>query len=486
MYKRQNTNLQIGDTFFESIGNADVFLAKMNADASLNWALSGGSISIDESAGIALTESHVYWTGTYWLEANFGNLNLTAKKSSKSIFLLQYTSEGTIAWSASIHGTGTKNINDIKSDAQGNIYLTGSFSDSLFYADTVLIAKGATDLFLLKLNDSQELLFLTQAGDLGEIVPEKLEIASDGSILLAGSFQGEASFGDIQIETNTSDDDVFIARFSANGESIWGRKAGGVHEQFCSALTLDESDNIYVGGNIVGVMTLSDDIVIQSPNLVDNLFLLKYDLAGTPIWGRSMGALDPEFVSDLQYKENQLILSGYFRESLEIDNFTATAEANRNTGFLTSFDLAGQSQWLKVIGGDNQVFLNEIALNNSGDLFAAGTFNESVEFDNETFSTNGLYDICIARNEDLFTSSIAIDPSILNLKIYPNPAHDYISIETDLENFQADVIDIHGQILLQRYNEKNINISRLPVGTYFLKFQHLSKSYASSIRFIKL
>jgi len=271
---RFNSGFEIEGTPLVNAGNADVFLLKMNADASLDWAVSGGSSSLDASAGIALTETQIYWTGTYWLDAAFGELTLTAEKSAKSIFLLEYSLEGEVNWNLSIHGTGTKTVTDIQSDEEGNIYLTGSFSDSLFVMDRALRAKSETDLFVLKLNESHEILWLVQAGDEGVTLPERMVIASNGDVILAGAIQGIATFGTDVVDTNTSDDDVFVARLSTEGEGIWGRKAGGVHGQFCSALTMDEEENIYVGGNIIGVMKLSDDLIIQSPNLANNLFLV--------------------------------------------------------------------------------------------------------------------------------------------------------------------------------------------------------------------
>jgi len=483
---RFNSSFEIEGTTLENVGNADVFLLKMNADASLDWALSGGSSSLDASAGIALTETDIYWTGTYWLNATFGEIELTAEKSAKSIFLLEYNLEGEATWDLSIHGTGTKSVTDIKSDDQGNIYLTGSFSDSLFVMDRALRAKSETDLFVLKLNESHELLWLIQAGDEGVTLPERMAITSNGDIILAGAIQGIATFGDDVVETNTSDDDVFVARFSADGEGIWGRKAGGVHGQFCSALTLDEEENIYVGGNIIGVMKLSDDLIIQSPNLANNLFLLKYNADGMPIWAKSMGGFDPELVTDLRYKDEQLVLSGYFRESLEIDDFSATATPNLNTAFLASFDLTGQSQWVKVIKGDNQIFLDEIAFNHqTGEILGAGAFNGSLEFDNEIYETNGFYDVFIGSYGGIFTEVKETGKNELSFKISPNPASEFIFIKTEEEAFETEVVNIQGQVLLKSKNEKTIDVSRLPTGIYLLKIKSKENNSRRIIRFLK-
>lgn len=476
---RFDNTFDIQGTSLVNVGNADVFLLKMNSDASLDWAITGGSSSLDASVGIALTETQIYWTGTYWLNASFGDLELSTEKSARSIFLLELNMDGSINWDLSIHGTGTKNITDIKTDAIGNIYLTGSFSDSLFVMDRALSAKSETDLFVLKLNESHEIVWLIQAGEEGVTLPERMAIANNGDVILAGAIQGIATIGADVIDTNTSDDDVFVARFSAGGEGLWGRKAGGVHGQFCSALTLDEDNNIYVGGNIIGVMKLSEDIIIQSPNLANNLFLLKYDSDGIPIWAKSMGGFDPELVTDLKYKDDRLILSGYFRESLEIDDFFATAAPNLNTSFLASFDLTGESRWVKVINGDNQVFLDEIAFNDqTGEILGAGAFNGSVVFDTETYEVNGFFDVFIGNYGGIFTEVKETERIEVDFKIFPNPTSEYVFIETQEEIFETEVFNLQGQSLLQSKNEKSIDVSKLATGVYMVKIQ--SKNASSS------
>ncbi|QOW09977.1 M28 family peptidase [Kaistella flava (ex Peng et al. 2021)] len=56
-----------------------------------------------------------------------------------------------------------------------------------------------------------------------------------------------------------------------------------------------------------------------------------------------------------------------------------------------------------------------------------------------------------------------------SLKIYPNPANDFIQIEminSNLIDFSFTIVDLNGRTLLQTKNEKRINISKLSSGLY--------------------
>ena len=58
---------------------------------------------------------------------------------------------------------------------------------------------------------------------------------------------------------------------------------------------------------------------------------------------------------------------------------------------------------------------------------------------------------------------------LASLKIYPNPANDFIQIEmlnANLKDFSFTIADLTGRTLLQSKNEKRINVSKLSAGIY--------------------
>ena len=63
----------------------------------------------------------------------------------------------------------------------------------------------------------------------------------------------------------------------------------------------------------------------------------------------------------------------------------------------------------------------------------------------------------------------------LDFTIYPNPANEMISIETDLRIFEVEIINLKGQLIQQFQNTKTLDISTLTRGIYFVKIQSESK-----------
>ncbi|MCB0702324.1 MAG: T9SS type A sorting domain-containing protein [Candidatus Kapaibacterium sp.] len=62
-----------------------------------------------------------------------------------------------------------------------------------------------------------------------------------------------------------------------------------------------------------------------------------------------------------------------------------------------------------------------------------------------------------------------------NTKIYPNPATDFINIDTpEIFIDKLDIVDINGKVINSANYTKSINISKLLPGTYFIKAETIS------------
>ena len=75
------------------------------------------------------------------------------------------------------------------------------------------------------------------------------------------------------------------------------------------------------------------------------------------------------------------------------------------------------------------------------------------------------------------------DNFITNFRLYPNPANDLITLETQLDNFKVEIFDLLGKKLFESYNLKIIDVANYGKGTYLLK---VSSGYNSNSKlFIK-
>jgi hypothetical protein len=61
-----------------------------------------------------------------------------------------------------------------------------------------------------------------------------------------------------------------------------------------------------------------------------------------------------------------------------------------------------------------------------------------------------------------------------NIMLFPNPANNYIEIETDLKDYSISIFDVMGKLMLKEKNSQNktrIDISDFSIGIYFIQLQ---------------
>ena len=466
--------LEIGDTTLASIGFADVFLSKLDASGSAIWTVSGGSTNIDETAGISIdTSENIIWTGQFWVQSYFGPDTLFAQSSSKAIFMVKYNSQGNYLWSKSISGSGIKVINDVATDSENNIYLTGYFEDSLFIDDDVLIAPDGQNFFLLKYHETGDLIWGKNYGTFGEIRGNCIDIDSNDDIVVGGYFQGAVDFDGFELESNNIDFDLFVVKFSPSGTAIWAKEALGVYDDICGSITIDSANNIYLSGSFIGEMSLGDGIQIATPGFQENLFLIKYDTDGTPIWARGLDSQefnDISFGLDIKVHQQAVGMVGFFDGELKVDEFSILSESSQFNGFAASFNTSdGKAKWLQLIPGSSQLISNQIEVNSNGELTFGGYFSENAYFDNNTMISNGLNDVFISKLKDISTSHHELEKEVLDFEIFPNPASDVINILTEADVYFIKIYDLHGRLIKGIENEKTIDVSNLTSGNYFLQ-----------------
>jgi hypothetical protein len=202
------------------------------------------------------------------------------------------------SWSrvGSFAGSGEDGGNAVKIDKFGNRYVTGLFSATATFNGQTLASHGDTDIFLAKFAQDGSLLWLVQIGGAGN--DESGDIAFDfqGNVYLTGWFTNSASFGSANGAVNTrtgTGETIFLAKYSTSGNLVWARKGTipDVHTNRGHGLAINlTAGSIYMTGvsQEATSFTSADGHVYTVPGSINwHMFLVKYDLRGQFLWGES-------------------------------------------------------------------------------------------------------------------------------------------------------------------------------------------------------
>lgn len=462
-------------------GEEDLFLGHVAADGSWQWIKSGGSFLNDELRILRpLPGGDLLMAGTFWLEFTYGELQLNSTGNILGIFVIRLAPNGVPRWARVINGADQKQIGDVKIAASGEIYLTGYFSESLEFDSLQLQATGRNDAFLLKLNPAGELLDWQQLGYKGRTRGQTLALHPDGGYYWGGIYDDTLRIDTLELYANTFDRDVFVVRYDAAGQALWARRAGGVFEEELVAMATDPAGNLFATGFLIGVMSFSETVSIQSRNGNPDLFLFSYNDAGQIQWARSIGGNLIDQPTSLLLLDDQLIIGGAYQQQMAWDSFVTPLNSGGN-GFLAGFSAQdGSGRWLLPVTSASFAFVEALDLDAEGRLFALGSFRDSAQWGSLSRQSTGAYDLFLAGIAPEVTPVQYLQQT-LSVRIYPNPSRDAIRLE-GLNSGELTGIRLYNsqhklvRSLTSRDASTSVSLENLPAGQYWLTIQQGSRS----------
>jgi hypothetical protein len=290
----------IGVYNLSAIGNSiyakDIFIQKLDSNGNMLWTKSFGGNLDDNGTSIVIDDfNNIYATGyfsdTVDFDPNSGVYNLISNGSA-DIFVQKLDSSGNMLWAKNFGGNLNDVANKITIDSWGNIYTTGSFSDTVnFNSNSVitnLIAIGSTDIFVQKLDNSGNFIWAKSMGGIDDDVANSITINQFGSIYTTGSFKSTVDFdpnSGIYNLTATAGNwhpsDIFIQKLDAQGDFVWAKNLGGSKSDKGNDITADAMGNVYTTGSFSGTVDFDFDttttyLVSGSTDSFD-IFIQKID-----------------------------------------------------------------------------------------------------------------------------------------------------------------------------------------------------------------
>ncbi len=463
----QNRLSLAGQTFI-SRGNRDLFVGKIAANGNTVWAKQIGGIAADEITALTTDAvDNVLCAGNFRLAATFDTLILTATTNPRAIFLAKYDASGRIIWVQAIDGAGLKDITALTCDPSGNIFATGFFEGTLNIGDTLLQAAGRTDLFVAKFSPAGRLQWALRQGQQGDTRGLTIGLTRSEDIILAGYFNDTTRIADTVLTANTADRDLFITRINKDGQPRWAKKAGGVFDKDVTALTLDEQDNIYLTGYLVGVMRLSADLAIQSATGRPDFFVVKYSPDGTPLRARALGGTAIQQAMDICWLNGQLIVGGFYQGDMRFDGFQFSAVGNNFNGFVAIFDTTLICRQVKDIAAAPAILINKIAAKNNA-WWVGGSFIGQATFNGRTIQAPD-YEAFLAKAGSAPTPTNEQTPISELFLVFPNPTKDVLLIQTTAADYQLQLFDIQGKMVRNVGKAALLDLRDLPSGVYWLQ-----------------
>ena len=379
-------------------------------------------------SGITSSTAGVATTGAY---QTIGDL-------SGNAFLAKFDSTGNLLWATYYGGNGTENGISLAIDNSGNIYMTGSTSSKSGIATSgayqTSFAGGNYDAFLAKFSTSGSLLWATYYGGNNEDDGFGVTTDTSGNIYISGSTasaSGIATSGAYKT-SYSGNTDAFLAKFSSQGNLIWGTYYGGINSDGGESVVSDILGNIYITGGTAsnsGIAT-SGAFKTIGDSISGEAFLAKFSSQGNLIWGTyygdSSGAIGvtTDKYNNIYITGSTNGISGIATKGVHQTSYGGGAE----DAFLAKFDNMGRLIWGTYFGGSGFELGEGVATDIYGNVYI-GDYTSS----NSGIATSDAYQISDPGDDIAYLAKFNSTGSLLWATYYGGGNEDFgQNIATDI------------------------------------------------------
>ncbi len=416
----ESSSITFGGVTLQNTGLSDVFVVKSDPSGNVIWAKSLVGSSVDQSTAITADGSgNVYITGYYLgptLTAGSITLTLIAGvNGGQNAFIVKLDQLGNVIWANNIGGPqGYESGRSLATDINNNVYLTGSFGDSITFGNILLTnPNGGQDFFITKYNSSGIVQWAKKADGTRYEVSSHIVVDANGNSYVAGLYNCPTLTFENIVLTNANNfygGDIYIVKYDPMGNVVWVKTIGNTHDDGATGIALDHNGNLYISGYFYSdYLWFNGALLTNSNNGYSDSFIARYDTAGNIVWANKPLCFDNDGANSIAVDANSNpYITGSFYSSMTIGTIPLGGSAGGRDIYLAKYNSSGNVIWAKSAGGTNTDNCSAIKIDATGNLLATGYFRSpSIAFGTTTLinSSVGSDDIFLAKQDTCITPS---------------------------------------------------------------------------------
>ncbi len=336
---------------------------------------------------------NIYVTGRFSGSVIFGKDTLVNTNPWSSVYIVKYDRNRNEKW-ARQSSVGSQIYlawgTSVAADGAGNVYLAGTFGDTITFGPYMLLSATRYNVFLVKYDSSGNVIHAvsgTVKYYLDEGYAYSITTDKKGFVYMTGELYDTLRF-DTNVLTAYSSS-IYLVKFDSSENVVWAKCAKTPHMFTVdngSAVGIDKAGNVYVTGNY------SDTIIFDSDTLASkaayNVFLVKFDSSGKVIWAKTDEA-PSQFCQAHCYSEaidnaGNVYTTGYFHDTVNFGTHKLISTlGSLGDIYLIKYDSAGNIIWVKQSSCTKTSLYQEaysVAIDKYNDVFVTGGFYDTIQF----------------------------------------------------------------------------------------------------------
>ncbi len=347
------------------------------------------------------------------------------------------------SWIKTAGSIGEDEINDIATDENGNIYITGTFSNQLTFQSETIVSTGGKDAFLAKLDENGNILWIRTGGGANNDFGTGVAVDEYGNIFIVGTYNFNARFDGIDL-SGYNHNNIFFIKYSSDGDIIFAQSYGGPEDDVTGGICIDKDNNVIFTGYYKFAINIGGTQIFAEGGF--DTFVAKFDNSGNRMWVKKFGSgYDDAGVDVATDQDGNIFVTGEFNDKIFFENLSATSTGGKDV-YLAKLNGSGTPQWVRnagtgsddsagsvtvdesgnsyicyrknqltnqgiiqkyntigtatlniSFGNSGNVYPNDIVIDNNGNIYITGRYQQNTDFGDGNENSNGEYDYFMVK-----------------------------------------------------------------------------------------
>ena len=280
-------------------GNSDIWVIKLDQEGNLIWQKCFGGADYDIGQSVLQTGDGGFIVAGM---TRSNNGDVSGNNGDWDIWVLKLDESGNLIWQKCLGGSGTDVSHTIQQTTDGGFAIAGFTSSD---DGDVSGNRGGFDIWVIKLDETGNVSWQKCLGGSGNDWGRSIQQTNDGGYIVAGS----TSSVDGDVERNTlsavSNDDVWLVKLDDEGNIEWQSCFGGAYTDLSYSVT--RANN---GGYAVIGFTESNDGHVEGNHGGRDIWIVRVDDMGSLVWQKCLGGTGTDMGYFIQNAEEGYVIVG--------------------------------------------------------------------------------------------------------------------------------------------------------------------------------
>ncbi|MEN3324616.1 T9SS type A sorting domain-containing protein [Mariniflexile soesokkakense] len=215
----------------------------------------------------------------------------------------------------------------------------------------------------------------------------KIHVDHEGNIYSTGFYNDNCDFDPTEgsyILEHSFDADIFVSKINKNGELVWAKSIGGLANDSGKYITTDTEGNVYITGTFEETVDFDSGagtFLLTSSGQTD-VFILKLDKNGNFIWAKSFEGEDIEQTAGIGLDHfGNIYIAGDFHGTVDFDPSTSIFSLTpKKDGEGYLAKLSTNGDFIWAKQFGGPGIVTTMKVLNDGSTYISGLFDETADF----------------------------------------------------------------------------------------------------------